>query len=113
MDNVDDVPSIVSSNAGVGIIDGGSTAGPTAQPTDPPGTPEPTSPPVLPGDVNNDGSIDIIDALLTAQYYVGLNPDPFNTDAADVTCDGSVDIVDALRMAQYYVGLVGPFSPCT
>ena len=58
------------------------------------------------GDVNNDNSIDIVDALLVAQYYVGLNPGGFNTAAADVTGDGSIDIVDALRIAQCYVGLV-------
>ena len=29
------------------------------------------------GDVNNDGSVDIIDALLTAQYYVDLDPQNF------------------------------------
>ena len=26
------------------------------------------------GDVNNNGSVDIVDALLIAQYYVGLIP---------------------------------------
>jgi hypothetical protein len=64
------------------------------------------SPQGIPGDVNNDTIIDIIDALLVAQYYVGLNPDGFNPDAADVTNDRSIDIVDALRIAQCYVGLV-------
>ncbi|MBN2532816.1 MAG: hypothetical protein JXB88_07995 [Spirochaetales bacterium] len=63
---------------------------------------------VLLGDVNSDGSIDIVDALLIAQYYVGLNPD-LNIGAADTNCDGSVDIVDALLIAQYYVGLITQF----
>lgn len=56
------------------------------------------------GDVNSDRLIDIIDALLTAQYYVGLGVS-INTVAADANCDGLVDIVDALLIAQYYVGL--------
>jgi hypothetical protein len=64
-----------------------------------------------PGDVNNDSSIDIIDALLTAQYYVGLNPSTFDPANADVNCGGSIDIVDALLIAQYYVGLISVF-PC-
>lgn len=64
------------------------------------------------GDVNGDGTIDIVDALLTAQYYVGLNPAGFNPDAADVDCNGSVDIVDALLIARYYVGIITEF-PCT
>jgi len=61
------------------------------------------------GDVNSDGYIDIVDALLTAQYYVGLNPDGFNTDTADVDENGIIDILDALYIAQYYVGLINEF----
>jgi GH35 family endo-1,4-beta-xylanase len=61
------------------------------------------------GDVNNDGSIDILDALLTAQYYVGLEPEGFIPGNADTNCDGSIDIVDALLIAQYYVGLLSQF----
>jgi hypothetical protein len=64
---------------------------------------------VNPGDVNNDGSIDIVDALLVAQYYVGLNPGNFDPGNADTNCDGSIDIVDALLIAQYYVGLISGF----
>ena len=59
--------------------------------------------------MNSDANVDIIDALLIAQYYVGLNPSNFNIQAADTNCDGSVDIVDALLVAQYYVGLVNGF----
>jgi glucuronoarabinoxylan endo-1,4-beta-xylanase len=61
------------------------------------------------GDVNNDGAIDIIDALLIAQYYVGLDPSGFDISRADCDCDGTVDIIDALLVAQYYVGLVTSF----
>lgn len=61
------------------------------------------------GDVNNNGVIDIVDALLTAQYYVGLNPPQFIRENADVNCNGTVDIVDALLIAQYYVGLISEF----
>lgn len=58
------------------------------------------------GDVNNDSFIDIIDALLIAQFYVGLNPDGFDQTVADVNRDDAVDIVDALLIAQFYVGLI-------
>ena len=59
------------------------------------------------GDVNEDGVIDIIDALLVAQYYVGLNPAGFTApvEAGEANLDGRVDIVDALMIAQYYVGI--------
>ncbi|MBN2536103.1 MAG: hypothetical protein JXB88_24695 [Spirochaetales bacterium] len=62
-----------------------------------------------PGDVNEDGEINIVDALLVAQYYVGLDPSNFNINNADTNCDGQIDIVDALLIAQYYVGLVDSF----
>jgi hypothetical protein len=63
------------------------------------------------GDVNSSGTIDIVDALLIAQYYVGLNPSGFNASVADVNCSGSIDIVDALLVAQLYVGLISQL-PC-
>ncbi|MBN2532835.1 MAG: dockerin type I repeat-containing protein [Spirochaetales bacterium] len=62
------------------------------------------------GDVNNSGEIDIIDALMIAQYYVGLNPSGFIQSAADVNCSGGIDIVDALLVAQFYVGLVSELT---
>jgi hypothetical protein len=62
------------------------------------------------GDVNASGTIDIVDALLIAQYYVGANPAGFDPSVADVNGSGGVDIVDALRVAQYYVGLVTQLS---
>ena len=62
--------------------------------------------------IDGNGNINIIDALLIAQYYVGMNVDHFNLAAGDVTgCNGIVDIVDALLVAQYYVGLISQF-PC-
>jgi hypothetical protein len=53
--------------------------------------------------------VDIVDALLTAQYYVGLDPAGFIPGNADTNCDGNIDIVDALVIAQYYVGLITQF----
>jgi len=61
------------------------------------------------GDTNGNGSIDIIDALQVAQYYVGLDPDNFDISAADTDCNGTVNIIDALLIAQYYVGLIDEF----
>ncbi len=70
----------------------------------------PTSPPASNlGDVNGSGVVDIVDALMIAQYYVGLNPSGFNSGNADTNCDGTVNIVDALKIAQYYVGLISRF----
>jgi photosystem II stability/assembly factor-like uncharacterized protein len=65
----------------------------------------------LVGDVNGNGNVDIVDALLIAQYYVGLNPSVFIASNADVNCSSTIDIIDALLIAQYYVGLISSF-PC-
>jgi dienelactone hydrolase len=64
----------------------------------------------LMGDANGSGSIDIVDALVIAQEYVGLNPSNYNAACADVNCSGTVDIVDALLVAQMYVGLISDFT---
>jgi len=64
------------------------------------------------GDVNSSGGIDIIDALMIAQYSVGLNPQGFNPGVADVSKDGTINIIDALQIAQYYVGLISSLSGC-
>jgi lysophospholipase L1-like esterase len=61
------------------------------------------------GDANGNGSIDIVDALLVAQYYVGLNPSGFIPANADTNCDNAINIVDALLIAQLYVGLITHF----
>jgi hypothetical protein len=61
------------------------------------------------GDVNNNGAIDIVDALAIAQYSVQMSPSPFYTSAADVDANGSITIVDALLVAQYYVGIINQF----
>jgi hypothetical protein len=74
-------------------------------------TPAPTAASGTKGDVNGNGTVDIVDALMIAQYYVGATPAGFVIANADVNCSGAIDIVDALVVAQYYVGLISSF-PC-
>lgn len=62
------------------------------------------------GDVNDEGVVDIIDALLLARYYVGLNPTLYKYECGDVDSDGFLTIIDALMIAQYYVGLIDDFT---
>jgi len=64
------------------------------------------------GDVNKDGAVTIVDALMIAQEFVGLNPVGFDAAYADANCDGAVTIVDALIVAQYFVGLVDSIDSC-
>jgi hypothetical protein len=65
---------------------------------------------VLFGDVNGDGRVSIVDALIVAQVYVGIQPEGvvlMNT--ADVNGDGKLDILDALMIARYYIGMTPSF----
>jgi hypothetical protein len=61
------------------------------------------------GDGNNNNTINIVDALLVAQFYVGLNPADFDQAKADTNCDNSITIIDALLIARYYVELISDF----
>jgi len=65
---------------------------------------------IIKGDVNGDKIVNIVDALMIAQYSVGLNPVGFIPANADVNCDGTITIVDALMVAQYYVSIITGFS---
>ncbi|MBN2737604.1 MAG: cellulase family glycosylhydrolase [Spirochaetales bacterium] len=58
------------------------------------------------GDVNDDGIVNIVDSLLIAQYYVGIQASYFNEANAYVNNDSAINIVDALLVAQAYVGII-------
>ena len=63
-------------------------------------------PPVLtriPGDANDSGKVDIMDALLTLQYSVGHSV-TINLENANCNGDASANIMDALLILQYSVG---------
>jgi predicted outer membrane repeat protein len=68
------------------------------------------------GDVNGDGVVNIGDALIIAQYDVGLRTcgqSPLaHPERCDVNGDGGCNIGDALRMAQCDVGLVSCAFTC-
>lgn len=61
------------------------------------------------GNVNGDGAINIIDALLTAQYAAGISVASYNSQLADVDGNRAVTIIDALLIAQYTTGLITQF----
>ena len=67
------------------------------------------------GDVNGDNSVNIVDALLTAQLQVGLRTcgEMARYDACDIAADGLCNIADALRMAQCSVGLISCDFVCS
>jgi len=69
------------------------------------------------GDVNGDGTVNIGDALITAQYDVGKRTcglAPFShPEVCDVNHDAACNIGDALKMAQCDVGLISCAFTCT
>lgn len=59
---------------------------------------------VLLGDVNNDGSVDVQDVVLTINYVIGRNPANFNSDAADINKDDAVDVQDVVLIINKVIG---------
>ena len=58
------------------------------------------------GDVDSDGVVDLADAVLVINYYVGKPVTIFNNSAADVDGDGVIDLADAVKIINYYVGKI-------
>ena len=62
------------------------------------------------GDVNDDGSVNILDAYRVLVYDAGLLDADFSkvqNKAADVNKDGCIDIFDAMRIQRYVTGFIG------
>lgn len=58
------------------------------------------------GDANNDGDVDIADAVCIVNHVVGIATPSFVEQAADVNGDGDVDIADAVRIINLIVGKI-------
>ena len=62
----------------------------------------------LPGDIYEDGDINVYDITLLSRYITGLEKlTPRQLEAGDVNNDGDVDIKDVVKLAQYLVGWSG------
>ncbi len=62
------------------------------------------------GDVDGDGVVDLADAVLVINYYVGKAVNTFVAKAADVDGDGTIDLADAVKIINFYVGKVPGLS---
>ena len=61
----------------------------------------------LPGDLNGDGQVDILDAALLVQHCNGLRQLPEDRlSLADLNGDGELDILDAALLVRYCNGLI-------
>jgi hypothetical protein len=55
----------------------------------------------MPGDVNNDNSVDITDATALINYLLYGDSSGINLEAANVNNDSGVDITDATALINY------------
>ena len=62
------------------------------------------------GDVDGDGFIDLADAVLVINHYVGKPVTNFIENAADVDGDHVIDLADAVLIINYYVGKIPSLS---
>lgn len=60
------------------------------------------------GDVNGDGKIDMVDATLIVNYYLGKPDTYLNALSADTNDDGTIDIVDAIATTKLYMESAPP-----
>lgn len=63
---------------------------------------------VVPGDVNADGAIDVVDVVTIANYILGKRSDAFVESAADMNADGIIDVSDIVLLAN---GILGKAEP--
>lgn len=61
----------------------------------------------LPGDANNDGLVNALDAMTIAKYSAGWENVTIDLSNADVTADGDVNALDAMNIAKYSAGWEG------
>ncbi|MFQ5921540.1 MAG: dockerin type I domain-containing protein [Anaerolineales bacterium] len=73
-----------------------STAEPPESPTATPGS--------VPADLNQDGRIDVLDAQLCVNVFLGTETDPEIKERADVNSDGSVNVLDVQVVVNTFLG---------
>ena len=126
-----DVPIAVPDNGAAvySVVDCSIVTGPSG-PT--PVLPTPTPAPPSPGDINCDGRVDAVDAMMILRYGAGMTVSQYDPCPGigapndqdlfgDVDCDDDVDSADSLAVLRFTVGLpvnltpgcpsVGPTTP--
>jgi len=59
---------------------------------------------VLRGDANDDGSVDIGDFFIMAQYILGYGDAPASMQGADINGDHAVNVLDLVLLADHLWG---------
>lgn len=55
------------------------------------------------GDVNNDGEVDVIDAIALNGYYLNNNISSLDPTVCDVNKDGDIDVADVIAIISIYL----------
>ncbi len=85
------------------------TVEPTTVPVEP--TVEPTTEPILIGDVNLDGTVDVMDAVMVQLYATdNASFDDTQKYAADVNDDGNIDVLDAMDIQKFVSSKITEFK---
>ena len=58
-----------------------------------------------PGDVNNDGKVNVTDIMAVANHILNITMTVFNARAADVNNDGKVNVTDIMGIANIILGV--------
>jgi sulfur carrier protein ThiS len=62
---------------------------------------------ITPGDVNNDGIVDILDVVKTVNFVLGkVIPSSAEFEAADCNKDDNIDVLDVVRIVNIVLGRV-------
>ena len=63
------------------------------------------------GDVNNDGKVNVLDAVMVLRHDANIiKLDDSQLKAADVNDDGKVDVLDAVMILRYEAGIIKSFN---
>ena len=63
------------------------------------------------GDVNNDGEVDIADAVCIVNHIIGKPNAVYIEEAADTNGDNDIDIADAVCIVNYVIGRIAALPP--
>lgn len=84
---------------------------PTEPPTTEPPATEPADAKEMPGDVNLDGTVDIMDVISINRYLLGSNKlGPVAKKNADVDGSNTIDTTDSLLILKYVVEIIDSFG---
>jgi hypothetical protein len=59
---------------------------------------------ILPGDSNCDGVVNVLDVVITANYIMSFNPEPFCFENADINGDGIINVIDLIETVNLILG---------